>query len=218
MQKTNCFKLQPIYDKKVFKLMKDTKKELDAFFGVDYRLPKVFFIESRSDFDAVCGRKTEDWVVGHTNDGVFFITHPEVYTKISNHKNQSGWIKTFRHEMNHIWYDRLMGSPFPFWLAEGLAMYFAGQKPYKAGIDTLLKIVKIEKEKEWRTLLYKLGGYWVYFLIDNFGKEKMMRLLKEIRKDKTMKNLKDSFYKIYKYKFTKTDLKKLIEKYNKNQT
>ena len=109
-----------------------------------------------------------------------------------------------------MYYRSFVKTSEPVWLNEGVSIYFANQKWKTPDIQTLLKVVDLKKYNNWKSLVYPIGHFWVNFLIDNFGKDTFFKLLNEISKDGSEKNFNKIFYKIYKIKFNKTTLKKLI--------
>lgn len=204
------FKIQSTnQDKKITKFLKSAQGELGKFFGIELKLPTVFFLNSREQIDQIWQKKTEDWLVGWTANNNIFILDPKVYTKESDHKDIKSFWGVLKHEYAHIammnvcWHNKL-----PKWLSEGLACYLAGQIKKQPDKKTALRVFDyFQKSDRW---IYGIGFFWVNLLIKKFGKRKMLELLKSINYLTTKGQFAQKFYQIYKIHFSKEDLLKLI--------
>ena len=214
MQQTNCFTFKPVKNIKIQKALEKNKKELDKFWGIEFHLPNVFLVKSRKDYDLFCGFETADWMSGRAvAGGHVFVFDPKVYTKETSHKDKEGFWKLLKHEQCHFYYFTFMKTRKPIWLNEGLACYASKQLNKINNVEKVLKVVDLKKHENWKRMVYPIGYFWVDFLIEKFGKEKFFKFLKLVSKDDSEKGVKHSFFKVYKYKFNKKELKKMIEKY-----
>jgi hypothetical protein len=110
--------------------------------------------------------------------------------------------------MNHIFYQKYVGTYKPVWLSEGLASYFQGgknkiNKRLKIPKNIFSKSFKIDSIKK-----YDFSYLLVKFLIKKYKKEKFFSLLKLIKKLGYSPRLLERVYK-------KTT-KQIIEDANKN--
>lgn len=190
---------------KLEKAMARSKKELDSFFKVDLPTPPVFFLNSRKEIDSLKGRKTESWLVGWTNYGSIFILHPDVYTKESSHKNRDDFWKILKHELCHLYFSHFVKNGRPLWLNEGLACYLSGQEnPLPEDIFYIFRYFGcLDKD------IYKVGYFWVNLLIEKFGSDKLLKLIKGLKSPIDEKSFAAVFYKVYGLRFNKTGLKKI---------
>ena len=210
MKKYQVFKIQTIKHARIENFLRKSKKELDKFFGIEVNMPKVFLLDSRQEINRYWGEKTEKWEVGWVKNNFIFILNPQKYTKESNHKNSAGFWKTIKHEHCHIYYKEIVGGNRPIWVNEGLAGYLSGQIEARPNIKEALEIVDLYNTKRNNTRKYKVGYFWVKFLIQRFGQKKFLQLLKLLKEKNTEKEFKGIFYKIYKIRFNKKELQKNI--------
>lgn len=204
------FKISSIRQpKELLSILKKTNKELNEFFDMNLKIPSVFFIQSRKQFNELWKMETEDWMVGFADGANIFILDPAVYTKESSHKDINNFYKTLNHEYAHIAIRKYCGHNRPKWLNEGLACYLAKQEKSVPPKENLLKIFDYHQKSD--SEIYGIGYFWVKFLIENFGKEKILELLKNINYKTGEKNFAESFCKIYGFNYSKNDFEKLIE-------
>ncbi len=203
-------------NKVLYSFLKTTKKELDLFFNIKSHEPLIFLLNSRKELDLIWGNKTEKWHVGGTRwligggtkQGVIFILNPEVYTKESSHKDKNDFWKTLKHEYTHIYFKQLTDGVLPLWLNEGIASYLSDQRQScKNPLNIFSYFNKSDKD------IYAIGYFWVELLINKFGKDKLVGLIKslELKPSLTEKIFNERFYKIYGFKFNKANLSKLID-------
>ncbi|MDP2947481.1 MAG: GNAT family N-acetyltransferase [Nanoarchaeota archaeon] len=195
-------------DKKLTNFLKLTQKELEKFFGIKIKPANIFLLESRKQIDSIRKEKTEPWLVGWTKGNVIFILSPEKFTKESNHKNPNGFWKTLKHEYTHIAIGKFCGHNKPRWLNEGLCCYFANQVKIQPSKKELLRVFGYYQNHDAR--IYALGCFWVNLLIERFGKEKFIKLLKRVSDKPDEKDFKKAFCGVYKFHYSKEDFGKLL--------
>lgn len=195
----------------MFNFLKKTKTELNDFFQFEAREPLLFFVDNRKDIDLIWGKKTEEWFVGAAKNNSIFIFHPKIFEQVSCHKKEKFW-NVLKHEFCHIYYTQITKSIYPVWLNEGLASYISGKKLFlkdeqkKDLLNIFLYFKTIDKNG------YSLGQYWVECLLQKFGKDKFIQLIKTLPQEMNEKKFADIFYKIYGYKYNKIGFKKILEK------
>lgn len=209
------FKISTIKQpEKLADMIKKANKKLSDFFNLDLNLPSVFFVQSRKQFDELRQTKTEDWMVGFAEGGNIFILDPDEYTKESSHTDIKGFYKTLSHECAHIAIKKFCGHSNPKWLNEGLACYLAKQEKTAPSKEALLKVFDYQQKPNKE--IYGVGYFWVKFLIENFGKEKLLELIKTITYKTNEKDFIKIFRKIYNLNYSKNNFEKfLAEKYLK---
>lgn len=146
---------------------------------------KIVFLETREEMDKVYSKmfdspqKTEDWVVGgYFGEDSIYMFSKEVYSKVSIHKPET-FLPTLVHEIAHIFSNKILKFHLPMWLDEGLSYVIADQD--KVDLEVKEDITKAYSEEEWmKSNPYKTSGKFVRFLIDTYGKEKLLLLLNEL--------------------------------------
>ncbi len=210
MKKAYSFSFKPVNNLKIEKFLKQTKREFDEFFNINLPLPRVFLINSRKDYNKYQGKKTKPWMVGWAENNFIFILHPDRYTKESNHKNKKGFWKALKHEHCHLYYKKLTRTNRPKWLDEGLACYLSKQITGIPNIREALEVIELYS-RQGNGDVYLVGTFWVKFLIEKFGRQKFIRFIKGLGEISSEQDFKKYFYKIYKVKFTKVELKKILK-------
>jgi len=105
-----------------------------------------------------------------------------------------------KHELNHLFYGIVSGgTPGPLWLREGLSTYLSGQtalgqweKPaeFRGFIDS-------DSNEENKKYAYAEGGFVVELLVQKFGKEKVILLVKQLKTIKNLEGFKILFREIF---------------------
>ena len=176
------------------------------FFGRDLTEIKINFLYQRSQMDEICKYKTEDWQVGLAGNKNIYIFSPSVFEKVSNHPN-SDFFYTLTHEIAHLFSNEILGFAYPKWLNEGLAGYVAEQ--YK--IHQVKKIdgfSNLHNKQDWKKFAnYPQAFAFTKYLLDKFGKEKMLEFLGDLHKNfgccPSFKNFTEFFEKFFNFNFEK---------------
>jgi len=183
-------KIQNFYDKAI--------RDLDRFYMTKWEdnKPRIFLIKSRKELDALYNRKTENWVVGTTMGSLrdIYVLSPEVYEKESNHKYSDKEFETLlRHEISHL-YSRLFYSDYkPRWLLEGIAIYSSGQLELKRKLTEFSFF--LDFFDQGGVGIYDESGWAVFILDKEFGREKLLKLLKSLEGIQDRKDFEKIFKK-----------------------
>lgn len=179
-------------------------KEFDDFFGKTLQKKfKIYLIHYRKEMDIIKGKKTEEWLKGCTMDygTKIFIFDPEHYEKETCQK-QKYFKKLLKHEIAHVYVAEIKNKGFvPRWLNEGLAYYLAKQQISDKSIEEIVNC--IDSHENFVVEHYGSSGKLVTMLIEKYGKEKIISLLKS---SKNPEDFFSAFQKIYGFKFTKDNL------------
>ncbi|OGY93725.1 MAG: hypothetical protein A2406_04125 [Candidatus Komeilibacteria bacterium RIFOXYC1_FULL_37_11] len=198
-------------DKKLQAFLATTQREFNSFFHFKIVEPLIFLVTTRRDLDLLVGRKTERWFVGMTKNNCIYILDKKKFAKQSNHKEEDFW-QTLKHEYSHIYYTQITKSHYPFWLNEGLACLLSGKKLVlkKDSKDKLVNVLSYFNHRDRD--IYMVGHYWVEYLLKNYGKRKLVQLIKNLnfKSEINSRQFVDKFFKIYGFRFTKTNLMKMI--------
>ena len=174
-------------------------KELNEFFEMDWKRnkPAVFLMADRETMDKHRGIKTERWVTGYVNGANIFILAPENYEKESLHKfSEENYYKLIKHEMVHS-FELIISKNKnkPDWLWEGLALYLAGQVQETKKPKHLKEFLKYYAKSGKG--VYNEAGFAVKFLVEKYGKEKLLKLLKSLKDITSEKQFCEKFRDIY---------------------
>lgn len=205
------FNLKTASNRKLENELLRIKNDLNNFFKFEVREPIVFFVNSRKDMDSIWGKPTEDWFIGAAKNNNIYIFEPSIFNKVSSHDKKNFW-QILKHEYSHIYFNQITNNSFPFWLNEGLACYLSGKK--NSGINKKNLFDIFSYFKQGGKGAYGISQFWVEFLIENFGKEKILELIKSIKFGMDEKDFKSIFFKVYNFNFNKDDFSKLLHKKN----
>ena len=137
------------------------------------------------------------YYIGGVYDGTLQLQHP----RILHHKGILN--KLLTHEITHIFVNQTSDNNVPLWLNEGLAVYVAGESyPIRMNIKIrsfrhLNQLLRDRKNKRKMRYGYQLSGEIVSYLINNYGKMKLISFLKRLKSEK----VEIAFESIYKQTF-----------------
>lgn len=177
---------------KITKYLVSVKQEMESLFGIKIADPNIIFVASRKEIDELKGKKTESWLIGWVGkDGTIYILNPDVYEQESNHKIAHFW-KALKHEYIHLYFEAAAGVNYPVWLNEGLAKYLAGQLAIEPTDENKMRVFYYFRKFD--SAAYHIGYFWVTFLIEKFGIEKILELVKSLKEGMTEdRNIKPCF-------------------------
>jgi hypothetical protein len=186
------------------------KNEFDVFFNFKISDPLLFLLYNHEDLDIIWGKRTEPWFVGAFKNNSIFILNPDVYESESNHKKEEFWMH-LKHEYCHVYYTQITGVHYPVWLNEGLASLLSGKKLAQNNIDKSKLLSVCDYFKTPDRDVYAIGHFWIKYLIDNFGKDKLLSLIYKIDKGVDAQKFSEEFYRVYGVRFNKESLNKLLD-------
>jgi hypothetical protein len=208
--RSHFFKLNTLrQDKKYEKYLNACREDLGKWFGVNVLMPHVFFIQSRKDFDKIRGCKTEPWMTAVADRGNIYIMDLKVYTKETSNTDAKRFWLVLKHEYTHLYYRAITNSGNPRWLNEGLACYLATQVKKTPDEKVLLGLDKFFDEGGEQ--VYGVGFFWVNYLVESYGKNKLLKLIKTIDSDVTKSKFNANFKSIYGFGLNKGELKKVLK-------
>jgi hypothetical protein len=209
------FKLKPYEDKLIEEIYEQGMEHLGKFYESNWteNRPQICILDSRAEIDKWRGGKTEPWVVGWANNGrVIYLLNYQNYAAESDHTFHA---ETFPgliiHELSHLFYGVLSHeNASPRWLCEGTAIYSSGQLKFKKPIEKFKNFLDFQKNSGAE--IYDESGFVVKLLIDNFGKKKLLKLIKAISGINTKAKFDKTFTDIYGFKMTYSTANKLLNK------
>jgi len=181
------FTLKKKRDNKLERLYEQIMDEMEGFFGFrwDVNRPKVWLVPDRETIDSLRGQKTPRWLVGWGGaqvGGVYILDREDFEKESDNRYSQEKWEALVKHELVHCFYDVVSGQRRPIWLSEGVSTYLSGQNQWKEPIKKFEKLLDCYASHD-RPAYYE-GGFVVELLIERYGKEKLLELLKAIKREK----------------------------------
>ncbi len=187
-------------------------KNLEDFFEIKVPDYEIAIANSREKFNKLTNRQSsETWMAGWANGYRIVAIHPDKLEELTDGIHKAGsHPNRIKHELAHLFYVKLTdGEIKPAWLNEGLAFYLDGRggMPPKAGEN---KYAATRYFNNFDGHVYGPGSFMVKILLDKFGKEKLLELIKSIKPGLTEDSFQELFLKVYGFAFTKEDLKKII--------
>lgn len=150
-------------------------------------------------------------MAGWANGYRIVVIHPDKLEEVTEGIHKSGsHPKRIKHELAHLFYSKLTQGEFkPAWLNEGLVFYLDGRggTPPKADKN---RYAAIRYFNNFDRHVYEPGSFMVKTLLDKFGKEKLLELIKLIRPGLTEDGFQELFQRVYGFTFTEKDLKTII--------
>ncbi|MBT3323729.1 hypothetical protein HN681_01845 [archaeon] len=181
----------------VDEVFKNSIKELNEFFEINWieNFPELVIVPDRKKIDELMGRKTEDWMVGWIGKNKVYALDSKNYEKESCHKySEDEYSKLIKHELSHCYFLKLSKyKSEPDWLWEGTALFVSGQ------IKTRERPLKFEDFLEFYSkkskYVYRESGFAVEFLVEKYGKDKLLKLIKNLAHNE--KEFNEKFKEIY---------------------
>ncbi len=179
-------------------------KNLEDFFETKAPQYEMVVANSREEFNKLTNRQgSENWMAGWANGNKIVTIHPDKLEESTEgiHKSDSH-PKRVKHELAHLFYAKLTNSEMkPAWLNEGLAFYIDGRggQVLKSEED---KFAAVKYFRNFDGHVYLPGSFMVKMLLDKFGKEKLLELIKSIKPGLTEEDFQMIFKKVYGFPFT----------------
>jgi len=179
----------------------EINKNLSDFYNtnIDNGLPKVFIIKDRKTFDALLRKKSKLYQVGFIMNKSIYLLDRNNFAKESSHADptEEAYLRILKHETSHIYFASISDESYnPRWLWEGTALYTDGS------LHAMIK--KPTQFKEFLNfynsedpLIYSESGFVIQSLIDKFGKDLLLKLIKQLRKTETEEEFLELFKSIY---------------------
>lgn len=171
------------------------------FFGEGKLNFKIVFLKKRFELNKIRGYKTKKWEVGGYYGGdTIYIFDKSVFDKVSDHPKKY-FYSTLVHEIVHIYTEKNLNFLYPIWLTEGIAYVIAKQdreiKRYKKK-----DIKKAYNDKDWKKDTYYTSSCrFTKYLLNNFGKNKLIKLMKSLEIKEKKREFYKKFEKIFKKSF-----------------
>lgn len=195
-----AYKIKEFKNKKVDETYERCMAELAGFYGlkITRNRPRIIIVESRAIIDSLKGSKTEEWLVGWLDGrNVFLLDQSKMETESCHGKyNNEQYKALIKHELSHA-FTRSLSWPgyIPAWFNEGIAIYVSGQNKFKEPINRFDKFLDSYDKTERD--VYKEAGFAIELLVNDFGKKKLLALIKRLKGIKNKSVFIRAFKDIY---------------------
>jgi hypothetical protein len=157
--------------------MVDTAYQANVdFFGQKAKGIQVNFVYSDEELASVMPFAFQPWHKAFAKGNSVWVFSPTL-------PKGSQLERRLTHEQAHIFTNQIFGSTNPNWLREGIACLVANQYPETDGlsIDTTVGFDKLHYAKDWQSnSKYKRSDFFVKYLIGNYGKDTLFKLMSQI--------------------------------------
>ena len=205
------FKITPIKDELLEKIYSESMKDLGVFYEINWieNTPSINIVDDRKTINLMKGRRTEEWLVGWSNGNKVYILNRDNLEKESNHKyDPERYSALIKHELSHSFYEVLSNNIHkPVWLCEGVAIHTSGQNKFKkqpVEFKEFLKFYEIGGSG-----VYEESGFFIQFLIEKFGKEKLLNLIKSSKNTKTEEEFNELFTREYGFDLNYSEINRI---------
>lgn len=176
------------------RILKESIDDLNKFYEINWvhHLPKIIVVADRKNIDALRSEKTEPWVVGWADGRSVYVLDKYNLEKESDHKySQETYYSLIKHEVSHTFYSIVSDKRRkPIWLCEGVAIYTSGQNTEKKRLSTFKTFLDFFDDGSG---VYAESGFAVELLVEKFGKQKILELIRGLK----FTEGKDSFDKLF---------------------
>ncbi len=193
------YKIHEYLNPKVEEMYERSMSELNTFFDKNWKQnrPRMILVPDRKTINALRGEQTSSRIVGWAEAGGICILDFQNFEKESDHEySDERYFALIKHELAHC-FSRLVSnsSQKPIWLMEGISIYLSGQNKFKEKPNKLENFIDAYDEKVQGT--YTESGFAIMFLVEKYGKEKLLILLKGSKNADSKEKFADLFESIY---------------------
>ena len=208
-------KIESFEDGFLDKIYTESIADLNKFYEMNWvhHQPVVIIMKDRKTIDALKGESTERWMVGHAEGNKVFILDRNNLESESDHKySQEKYYSLLKHEISHCFYRILSdGQMKPVWLCEGVAIYTSGQNKEKHPVECFKEF--LDFFENGGKGVYAESGFAVYLLVKEFGKQKLLDLIKGLKSVDSQKDFTELFVQTYSIKPTYEKFNDLLIKH-----
>ncbi|MBS3087722.1 hypothetical protein J4226_03950 [Candidatus Pacearchaeota archaeon] len=206
------FKIEKIKNEKFDEFYERAMKELDEFFERDWIMnrTKIVFVPDRKTYNSIRDKETDGWEIAFACNDSIYLLDPEAYEKDADGHIYSDerFFMLIKHELTHSFWNLFHYSHTPVWLSEGLALYLAGQ--YKTRTCPEKFVNFLDFYGEYGKFVYNESGFVVKILVEEFGKENVLELLKGLGSIKSEDQFYDLFERVYGFRISYDEMNKLM--------
>ena len=197
----SIYSVSQIKDKEIIELVEESISLYKAFFKITKNtfVPSIYILSDIESYQTMTKQKGPDWAVGITYQEKIYLLHPSCYTYKENQSFSSTAFRvTVAHELCHAFiYHIYPDNHFPAWLQEGLCITITGQIKKLKKISRFSMFIDRYYIKDLQKDEYSEYGKAVEVLLQKFGKEKMLNLLKMTKNCQSYSEFRVIFDKNY---------------------
>jgi hypothetical protein len=214
------FTIQSCDEKFFEKIYNKSMKELEVFFGLHWTIkrPKIFFVKDRETINKFWEEKTQDLVVGWINFPDVFVLDKNNYESSCHTYSDDEYFSLIKHELAHVFiraHSGIFNRPVePDWLWEGVAVYLSGKNKAKKRPLQLKEFLQLYSQDTKNSSFYKEleSGFAVEFLVENYGKQKLLNLIKSLKEIDSKEKFTKKFEEIYGFELNYKNFQKSSKK------
>ncbi len=192
-------KIETFEDEFIDKICNESVDDLNKFYELNWvhHLPVPIVVKDRKSIDILKGEKTEPWLVGWAHGNKIYILDRSNFEKESSHKYSSDmYYSLLKHEISHAFYSIISnGNTKPVWLCEGVAIFTSGQIKEKQPVSSFKEFLDFYEGGGER--VYSESGFAVHVLIEEYGKQKLLDLIKGLKSANSPEEFSGLFVTIY---------------------
>ncbi len=210
------YKIKEYKNKLIEKAYKEGMKEFNKFFGINWihNTPNICVLENRKQINALYRNdKTEAWIIGFSKENIFYILDNKKMESESSHKKHSDekYTELIKHELCHSFFSIVSKKYYnPKWLTEGVSIYLSGQLKDKKPVEKFSNF--LDFYEHGGAGVYAESGMVIKLLLDNFGKQKLLKLISKSGEAKNKKDFAKLFKKIYGFDLNYKNFNSLLKK------
>lgn len=200
------FKLKSFEDGFMQEAYDEGMKKLNDFWGINWvrNTPDIYVVESREDINKIKGMEIEDWVVGWAAGSdterkrIFLLEFDKLETESDHKKDEKKYKALIAHELCHLFVgivSRRTPLAGPMWWNEGLSVYLSGQINFRKRPNKFVGFLNSNRENP--VPAYNEGGFVVELLVNKYGKEKIIELVKSLGDYKNEGDFDKFFERVY---------------------
>jgi len=199
----NILSINTTKDKFIQTVYEESMKSLNKFFEIGWtkNTPNIFVVPDRETIDVLKKKQTEDWIIGWAKDRDIYLLDRKNFEKESNHKyDEKSYKALIKHEIVHSFTHIVANAKKsrPVWLWEGIATFLSGQNELKKRPKKLESF--LDFYDKCNRVVYTESGFAVEFLVEKYGKEKMLKLIKSLKNIDSEDDFERKFKAIYGFK------------------
>jgi hypothetical protein len=188
-------------EKSIDKIYQKVMKEYEKFFEFKWnnQRPKIFRLSAKNYLQLTEGLLRKSATAFSKGDYIFL--------QDKYFKDKKEIERILRHELAHAFTYCIANSKKykPCWLWEGIAVYISGENKNKTN-NLFNKFLKYYNFIDSNA--YSESGFVVQFLVENYGKKKLVELIKSLKNINSEEVFSKKFKEIYKFELSYNQLNK----------
>lgn len=213
-ERTRVFRISSAEDDWVEEVAYRAHIELAEFFDFCWYMnkPMILMVKDRKTVDMLRNQKTPDWNSGFGLYGRFaaVVDRETMGTETSHKFTKEYYEKLIKHELCHLFLEKLMGNSYPSWWVEGSCVYVSGQIEDKGKVSEFKDC--LEYYESGGAGVYRESGWVVKALVEKYGKRKYLKFLQQLKgTERTREAFDENFKKAYGFVPSYEEFNKLLE-------